>query len=198
MYSIVAGQETTAGAVLWALLLVAAHPAIGARVRDEIEHAIGTKEASTADRSELPFTDSVLSETLRFSGLVPIAAHRALADVELRDGSVIPAGANIIGNLFSVQHDERYWPEPYSFDPEANFPPGRDKEKEGSGASCIAILLIYLLGNPVHNKISITFPIDGVGRFPFPLPFGRAVYGVLRFLRAQNDYICPYSFEKLK
>ena len=137
MNSHVAGQETTSGAVFWALLLVAAHPAIGARVRDEIERAIGTKEASTADRSELPFTDAVLSETLRYSGLVPIAAHRALADVELRDGTVIPSGAYIIGNLFSVQHDPHYWRAPHSFDPETNFPPGRDKEKEGAGASCI-------------------------------------------------------------
>ena len=126
--------------MLWALLLVAAHPAIGARVRDEIERAIGTKEASTADRSELPLTDAVLSETLRFSGLMPIAAHRALADVELRDGTVIPAGAHIIGNLFSLQHDPRYWPAPHRFDPETNFPLGRDKEKDSASARLACLL----------------------------------------------------------
>ena len=116
--------------VLWALLLVTAQPKIGARIRDEIERVIGTKEASFADRLELPLTDAVLSETLRFSGTVPIAAHRALADVELRDGTVIPAGAYIIGNMFSLQHDPRYWHAPHRFDPEANFPLGRDKERD--------------------------------------------------------------------
>ena len=132
--------------VLWALLLVTAQPKIGARVRDEIERVIGTKEASFADRSELPLTDAVLSETLRFSGVVPIAAHRALEDVELRDGTVIPAGAYIIGNMFSLQHDPRYWPAPHRFDPEANFPIGRDKEKDSARlASYIHTMFMFIL-----------------------------------------------------
>ena len=147
--------------VLWALLLVTAQPKIGARVRDEIERVIGTKEASFADRLELPLTDAVLSETLRFSGTVPIAAHRALADVELRDGTVIPAGAYIIGNMFSLQHDPRYWHAPHRFDPEANFPLGRDKEKDAASArltsnthTMFMFMFIRVVDLPVFNLIN--------------------------------------------
>lgn len=67
---LLAGHETTAGAVSWALLNLARNQEIQDRLRNEIRAAFpgGTKDMTDADQLDaLKFLNNVLRETLRHS-----------------------------------------------------------------------------------------------------------------------------------
>jgi cytochrome P450 len=75
-----AGHETTALVLTYALRLLSLHPQVAARARREVADVIGERAPSVADLPELAFTRAVLDETLR---LFPPAW--ALARLSLRD-----------------------------------------------------------------------------------------------------------------
>lgn len=126
-----AGNETTSTSLRWALLLMAKYPDIQKRVQEEIERAIGGREPVYADKPKMPFTESVMNESMRFAAIVPLAPHRVVSPVQI-DGYELPVDTYVLGNLYAVQHDPRVWPDPDHFNPEANFPtnvPDDQKEK---------------------------------------------------------------------
>lgn len=66
----------------------------------------------------MPYTEAVIYEVLRRSTLVPIGVfHRALETKEFH-GYVIPKGAWVIPNLWSVHMNPEIWGDPESFRPE--------------------------------------------------------------------------------
>lgn len=73
----VAGQETTASTISWALYEMAKKPDVQQRLRDEIhsmERTIqerGDSEFAVADFEAMPFLQAVLREILRFNPVIP-------------------------------------------------------------------------------------------------------------------------------
>lgn len=116
-----AGQETTSTSLRWGLLMMAKHPHIQKRVQDEIDAGIGHREPLYEDRLQLPFTESVMHESMRFTTTVPLAPHRVMSPVQI-DGYDLPVGTYVIGNLYAMLHDPKVWPDPDHFNPDANFP----------------------------------------------------------------------------
>ena len=65
----------------------------------------------------MPFTQAVILETLRYHSVMPVAIpHVATCDSELQ-GYHVPAGTIIFPNLWRLHHDERYWENPWEFNP---------------------------------------------------------------------------------
>ena len=60
-----AGHETTANTLAWAWFLLARHPEAEARLHEELEHVLGGRPPTVADLPRLPYTESVINETLR-------------------------------------------------------------------------------------------------------------------------------------
>nr|XP_006812435.1 PREDICTED: cytochrome P450 2U1-like [Saccoglossus kowalevskii] len=114
----VAGTDTTATTLNWALLLMILHPSIQEKVFNEIHESIGVNRLPKLDdRKHLPYTEATLLEVQRFASIAPFAlAHSALKDSTLC-GYDIPKGTIVILNLWSVHHDPKLWPEPDKFDP---------------------------------------------------------------------------------
>ena len=101
---------------------MAKHPDIQKRVQDEIDAAIGHREPLYEDRLQLPFTESVMHETMRFSTVVPLAPHRVVDTLVQINGYDLPVGTYVIGNLYAMLHDPNVWPDPDHFNPDVNFP----------------------------------------------------------------------------
>lgn len=101
---------------------MARHQEVQQRVRAEIHEHIGKERAQqVSDRSVLHFTEAVLCEVHRFGAIAPDAVpHRAISDVKLR-GFDIPKNSMVFPNLFAVHRDPHLWPDPWHFNPEANF-----------------------------------------------------------------------------
>lgn len=93
-----AGAETTyraAGNFLFGLL---SHP-------DQLEALAGDRSLMT----------QAVEEAIRWESPLLITTRRCMADTEIA-GVAVPAGANVIANLGSANHDEAHWDDAESFD----------------------------------------------------------------------------------
>ncbi len=55
---------------------------------------------------------------MRYRTVGPLGLpHKAIEDVEL-DGFVIPKDAQVLGNIYAIHHDPRFWESPDEFIPE--------------------------------------------------------------------------------
>jgi cytochrome P450 len=93
---VIAGRDTTAQALSWALLELATHADVQQRARDEIKAAIASPEDLTYDvLSKLRYLECVCLETLRLHPSVPKEAKYCVKDDVLPDGFKVHAGDSV-------------------------------------------------------------------------------------------------------
>uniref|UniRef100_A0A7N0ZSB9 Cytochrome P450 n=1 Tax=Kalanchoe fedtschenkoi TaxID=63787 RepID=A0A7N0ZSB9_KALFE len=116
----VAGADTSSVTVEWALTELLRSPSKMAKAQSEIAAVLGKgKLVQESDIPKLPYLHAVVKETLRLHPAAPfLVPHKALADVEI-DGFTVPAGSQILINVWSMGRDSRTWPDdPLLFKPE--------------------------------------------------------------------------------
>jgi cytochrome P450 len=113
---LLAGHETTANALSFALWLAALHPDWQQRLHDEARHLITGEAATAADYIRLPLTWQHFAETLRLYPPVWITARTAAEPYTFR-GFPIPKGSLLVAPQIVIHHDLRWWPEPERYDP---------------------------------------------------------------------------------
>ncbi|XP_033743126.1 cytochrome P450 2J6-like [Pecten maximus] len=113
-----AGTETVATGVRYSVLYLLHNPDIQEKMFTEINTVVGQSRPVTgADRSNMPYSEAMLTEVLRCANIVPLSVqHGAKKDIAYK-GFVIPKDAMIIPNLDSVLGDPTVFPEPEKFDP---------------------------------------------------------------------------------
>ena len=112
-----AGHETTANALTFTWYLLARHPQVEARLHEEVDRVLAGRPPTAADVEALPFTRAVLSESMRLYPPAWIVTRQATHDVEVA-GRRIAAGQVVMMSQWVTHHDERWWPQPYQFQPE--------------------------------------------------------------------------------
>ncbi|XP_077345204.1 cytochrome P450 2K4-like [Lithobates pipiens] len=113
-----AGMETTSTVLRWGLLLMMKYPNIQKKVQDEIERVIGTAQPQLEHQKQMPYTDAVIHEILRYGDIAPgNLPHATSQDVTFR-GYFIPKGTTVIPMLSSSLRDKGYFEKPYGFYPE--------------------------------------------------------------------------------
>ncbi|MCS6854424.1 MAG: cytochrome P450 [Elioraea sp.] len=113
---LLAGSETSAATLAWALFLLANDPPRFARLREEIAPLAG-RAPGPEDLPRLAFTRAVLHETLRLYPPVPFLTRRALARDRIRRWDVAP-DTMIAVAPWLVQRRPDLWPEADQFRPE--------------------------------------------------------------------------------
>ena len=113
---IVAGHETVASALTWAMWLVSGDDEVQERLAAEAREVLGDSAVSMADVARLPFARAVLDEALRLYPPAWLVTRRSLVDDDL-GGREIPAGSLIITSPYLVHRDPAVWPDPDRFDP---------------------------------------------------------------------------------
>ena len=114
---LLAGHETTANALTFALWLTARHPDIQQQMRDEVLRVCGSRLPEAADFRALRFTEQVFAESMRLYPPAWVVARTAARSYTMRNGQFIPKGAHLIASQIVVHHDPRWWPDPLRFDP---------------------------------------------------------------------------------
>ena len=109
-----AGHETSASALAWALYLLAMHPEWQDRVAQEAE-VLGDV-FGFSDLSRLRVSRDVFRETLRLYPPVPMMVREASCPERFRDRDV-PKGAQIVLSPWHLHRHERLWDDPDGFDP---------------------------------------------------------------------------------
>lgn len=113
---LVAGHETTASALTWALYWVHRLPEVGHRLRQELD-SVGPAADPLAYVS-LPYLTALCQETLRIYPIAPTTGIRILQEPLTLAGYELPAGASLFLNIYLVHHREDLYPEPNLFRPE--------------------------------------------------------------------------------
>jgi cytochrome P450 len=101
MTLLIAGHETTATGLAWALDLLAHHPEVAARARDDGD----------------AYLRAVVSESLRLRPVVPLAGRRLASELTV-DGITLPAGTDVTPAIWLAHTRAQDYPEPYAFRPE--------------------------------------------------------------------------------
>jgi cytochrome P450 len=118
---VLAGHETTALALTWALYLLALHPDVDARLRDETRRVLADRAPTLEDLAHLPYARMVLDETLRLYPPIWAFVREAIADDRL-DGYRIRAGSSVGVIPYVTHRHPSLWDQPDRFDPERFSP----------------------------------------------------------------------------
>lgn len=114
---LMAGYETTTAGLTWSTERLLRAP-------QKLERLIGELE-----QGDETYLNAVVKETLRRRPVIPIAARKALAPIELL-GYQIPAGSVIMVAIYLIHGDPEVHPEPDEFRPE-RFLNGTNPEQTG-------------------------------------------------------------------
>ncbi|NET37408.1 MAG: cytochrome P450 [Cyanothece sp. SIO1E1] len=116
MTLLLAGHETTATAIAWALYWIHRLPTVGATLRQELD-ALG-KSPEPMDIFQLPYLTAVCHETLRIYPVAILTVPRAVIQpVKLMDYWLKP-GTRLYGCIYLTHHREDLYPNSKQFQPE--------------------------------------------------------------------------------
>ncbi len=118
---LVAGHETTATSLGFALHLLARHPEAQARAHEEVDRVLAGRTPGAADLDSLPYVTQVLKEAMRLFPAAPVIGRRAVAATEI-GGITVPAGADVVVAPWVTHRHPRYWEDPERFDPDRFTP----------------------------------------------------------------------------
>ena len=110
MTLLLAGHETTALSLAWAVEEIGRRPAVLGRILEEIR-------AVSDPALPMPYLDATLKEVLRLHPVTPLLARRLTAPVQLR-GYEVGAGTFLVPNVFIAQRHPAYWDDPDAFEPQ--------------------------------------------------------------------------------
>ncbi|KAK6988169.1 cytochrome P450 [Favolaschia claudopus] len=115
----VGGADTTVYAISNFILAMIWYPEVQKKAQAEIDEVIGRRGLPEfADRKETPYVMAVVLEVLRWKTVGPLALPRSVTEDDQYRGYRIPAGSVVLGNAWAILHDERLYPDPYTFNPE--------------------------------------------------------------------------------
>jgi cytochrome P450 len=113
---IIAGHETTAVALFWALHLVASSPAVQERLATEVAGLDLGPDGAAESLSRLVYTRAVIQETLRLYPPV-FALVRQARSADVAGGIPVPARAVVFIAPWVLHRHRRLWAQPETFDP---------------------------------------------------------------------------------
>ncbi|ORY96311.1 cytochrome P450 [Syncephalastrum racemosum] len=133
-----AGHDTTANALTFAIYYLAVNPDIQEKARQEAIGAFGDDPADilpTAEETkDLQYINCIIKETLRIAPpATGVLARGLTADTEMA-GMVFPKGTRVMLNIYELHHNPRVWANPEKFDPDRFLPGGEGERLASNGA----------------------------------------------------------------
>jgi cytochrome P450 len=127
--TLLAGNETTANALSFALRLLATHPEQAQRLHAEAAEVLGERTATAEDYSRLRYAWMCFAEAMRLYPPVWVTARTAAVAYEYR-GLTIPQGSILLAPQIVLHRDPRFWDQPETFEP-LRFSTDRSGDERG-------------------------------------------------------------------
>jgi cytochrome P450 len=174
---LLAGHDTTAIALTFALHLLGNHPEVQRRMQWEVDDVLGDRTPTAQDIEALAYTTMVLKEAMRLYPPAPGLGRRAAAADRI-GGYDIPQGADVAVFPWVTHRHPDFWPEPERFDPE-RFTPEREAERHrhayfpfGAGPrACIGQYFSMLEATIVLAMVARRYDVASLSRRP-PIRMG--------------------------
>lgn len=113
----IAGHETTANALAWALYLLAQHPAVVAKLQAEVDSVLGGRPAAFEDLRSLRYTEMVIKEAMRLYPPAWMIARQAVRPLTLGEWQ-LRAGDVVLISPYTLHRHPVFWERPDDFIPE--------------------------------------------------------------------------------
>ena len=176
-----AGHETTANALSFALWELARNPDVQEQLYQECRAVLGPRAPAAEDYGRLTYAAQVFAETIRVYPPVWVTARTAVEAYEYR-GITIPRGAILLAPQIVAHRDPRFWDDPLRFDPgrftEANKA-GRPRFcyfPFGAGArQCIGEGLAWMEGVLILASVASNWKLSLPPGSPAELPLHPAI-----------------------
>lgn len=125
MTMLIAGHETTAAVLTWAIYLLAQHPSKMKKAQAEIDSVLSAEQISFESLKKLAYLRLIVVEALRLYPQPPLLIRRALKSDNLpggfkgnESGYAIPAGTDIFISVYNLHRSPYFWDNPDEFEPE--------------------------------------------------------------------------------
>ncbi|XP_042478737.1 cytochrome P450 97B2, chloroplastic [Macadamia integrifolia] len=146
MTMLIAGHETTAAVLTWAVFLLAQNPSKMKKTQAKIDSVLGQGRTKFECVKKLEYIRLIVVEALHLYPQPPLLIRRSLKSDVLsggnkgdKNGYAIPAGTDIFISVYNLHRSPFFWDQPYDFEPErflmtrqsegiegwAGFDPGR-------------------------------------------------------------------------
>ncbi len=113
----VAGHETTALSIGYAIYLVSRHPEVEARLRAELEDVLSGRLPGADDTHALPWTTAIVKEAMRLYPPAWTVGRESIKPWSLGTYD-FPVGSQFVLPQWVVHRDPRFWDKPGCFAPE--------------------------------------------------------------------------------
>ena len=112
-----AGHDTTGSTSSFLFYLLAKHPELQQKCRDEVTSVMGDRnEVEWEDIGKLTYLTCFIKESIRLYSTVIIISKKLKKPIII-DGYEIPANISIDIGVGLIHKNAMYWPDPYKFDP---------------------------------------------------------------------------------
>ena len=111
-----AGHETTALALTYAMYLLAMNPEAQGRLHAELVAVLGGRPPAYEDLPRLTYARNVVTEAMRLYPPADVLGREAVVDCVV-GGVPVPRGTTVFMSQWVMHHDPRYFPDPDRFDP---------------------------------------------------------------------------------
>ncbi|CAN1337312.1 Cytochrome P450 97B2, chloroplastic, partial [Linum perenne] len=147
MTMLIAGHETTAAVLTWAVFLLAQNPSKMKKAQAELDSVLGQEKPTFESLKKLEYIRLIVIEALRLYPQPPLLIRRSLKPDVLpveqyvskcsggyqgaKEGYKIPAGTDIFLSVYNLHRSPHFWDRPNDFEPERFLVAKKDKSIEG-------------------------------------------------------------------
>ncbi|KQJ90411.1 cytochrome P450 71A1 [Brachypodium distachyon] len=116
---LMAGPETSATTVEWAVSEILKKPDVFGKATEELDRVVGRgRWVTEKDIRSLPYVEAIVKETLRMHPGSPLLSPRLSREDASVAGYDIPAGTRVLVNAWTIARDPALWDAPEEFMPE--------------------------------------------------------------------------------
>ena len=171
-----AGHETSASALTWAIYLLSLYPDIQEKAYMEVIGIVGNGEFEASKVKQMPLLTNIFKETLRLYPPVGFFARENTHETTMRDKTIVK-GSSVVVSPWLIHRHPDFWDNPNGFDPDRfNDPKSIQKDTYlpfGMGPRiCIgasfalqeAVLILATIVRDFKIQLQEDFVPDVVGR----------------------------------
>lgn len=111
------GSDTTSGVIIGFIQAMMLFPSVQEKAQEEVDRVVGADRLPTID-DDLPYIRSCVKESIRWMPIAILGIQHSVIQDDHYMGYRVPAGANIITDVWALHMDPERNPNPGEFNPD--------------------------------------------------------------------------------